>query len=459
MNNPTATITAISTPSGKGGVALIRTSGTDAVSIVSKCFIPKSNKPLSEYPSRTSVYGDVILDGERIDDAIATIFRAPNSYTGEDTVEITCHGGMLITKTVLEAVLACGAHPAEAGEFTRRAFISGKLSLTDAEAIGSLLEAKTHSQILLNSHTSRNRLNEEISSLHEGLLSLMTTLYANIDFPEEDLADLTPDEVLRILESALEKLNKLCASYKTGHAVNEGISTVICGKPNVGKSTLYNTLCKGEYAIVSEYAGTTRDLLEKTVSLGRVTLNLVDTAGIHETDAPVEKIGISLSRKKIEESELIFLVLDGSSSLDGEDFELIEALSNSNVPIIAIINKSDLPQKADTAFINEKFENVVTISAKNGGEEELSAIVDRLFTDEKISIGSDAIVSGARQYASLIRARDFLLSAASAQKAGYPSDLVSSDVSLAISALSELDGRAVNEDIISGIFSHFCVGK
>ena len=459
MNNPTATITAISTPPGKGGVALIRTSGVDAISIVSSCFIPKSKKPLSEYPSRTSVYGDVILDGEKIDDAIATIFRAPNSYTGEDTVEITCHGGMLITKTVLEAVLACGAQPAMAGEFTRRAFISGKLSLTDAEAIGSLLEAKTHSQILLNSHTSRNKLNEEISSLHESLLLLMTTLYANIDFPEEDLSDLTPEEVLEILESTLEKLNKLCSSYKTGHAVNEGIPTVICGKPNVGKSTLYNTLCKGDFAIVSEYAGTTRDLLEKTVSLGRVTLNLVDTAGIRETDTPVEKIGISLSRKKIEESELVFLVLDGSLPLDEEDFELIEKLSSSNVPVIAIINKIDLPQKADSEFINERFENVVTISAKNGGEEKLSAIVDRLFTDEKISIGSDAIVSGARQYASLIRARDFLSSAASAQKAGYPSDLVSSDVSLAISAISELDGRAVNEDIISGIFSHFCVGK
>ncbi len=459
MNNPTATITAISTPSGKGGVALIRTSGDDAVSIVSKCFIPRSNKPLSEYPSRTAVYGDVILNGEKIDDAVATIFRAPASYTGEDTVEITCHGGFLITKTVLEAVLACGAKAAEAGEFTRRAFLSGKLSLTDAEAIGSLLEAKTHSQILLNSHTSRTRMNEEISSLSESLLLLMSSLYASIDFPDEDLAELSPEETLETLENALSKIEALLKTYKTGHAINEGIPTVICGKPNVGKSTLYNTLCRGEYAIVSEYAGTTRDLLEKTVSLGRVTLNLTDTAGIHETDAPVEKIGISLSKKKIEESELILLVLDGSSPLDCEDFELIEHLRLASVPVIAIINKSDLEQKADAEFIRQNFEYVVTISAKNGGENELSTIVDKLFTDEKVSLGSDAIVSGARQYASLIRARDFLTSAISSHKAGYPSDLVSSDVSLAISSLSELDGRAVNEDIISGIFSHFCVGK
>lgn len=459
MNNPTKTISAISTPSGKGGVALIRTTGTDAIEIISKCFVPRSKKPFREYPSRVAVYGDVILEGEKIDDAIAIIYRAPNSYTGEDTVEITCHGGVLITKTVLEAVLASGAVLAEAGEFTRRAFMSGKLSLTDAEAIGSLLEAKTHSQILLNSSSSRNKLSEEIKSLSDGLVLLLSTLYAKIDFPEEDLIDLTSNEITEKLESSLEGIEKLSATYRTGHAINEGIPTVICGRPNVGKSTLYNLLCQGDFAIVSEYAGTTRDVLEKTVALGKVTLNLTDTAGIRKTDTPVEKIGISLSKKKIEESELIFLTLDGSSPFDEEDLSLIDELSSSQVPVIAIINKCDLDTKADLSVLEGRFDYIVKMSAKKGSADELSSIVDKLFTDEKISIGKEAIVSGARQYASLCRAKEFLRSSLDAIRCGLPSDIYSSDVELAVSALSELDGRAVSEDIVTGIFSHFCVGK
>ncbi len=459
MNNPTKTISAISTPSGKGGVALIRTTGADAIEIISKCFIPRSKKPLCEYPSRTAIYGDIILEGEKIDDAIAIIYRAPNSYTGEDTVEITCHGGVLITKTVLEAILASGAVPAEAGEFTRRAFMSGKLSLTDAEAIGSLLEAKTHSQILLNSSSSRNKLSEKIKKLSDDLILLLSTLYAKIDFPEEDLVDLSSSEIIERLESSLESIGRLSATYRTGHAINEGIPTVICGRPNVGKSTLYNLLCQGEFAIVSEYAGTTRDVLEKTIALGKVTLNLTDTAGIRETDAPVEKIGISLSKKKIEESELIFLVLDNSLPLDFEDLSLIDELSSSKTPVIAIINKCDLEAKADLSILEGKFNYIVKMSAKNGNSDELSSIVEKLFTDEKISIGKEAIVSGARQYASLCRAKEFLNSSLEAIKCGLPSDVYSSDIELAVSALSELDGRSVSEDIVAGIFSHFCVGK
>ena len=459
MNNPTSTIAAISTPSGKGGVALIRTSGQDALQIVSSCFIPRSKKPLSDYPSRTAIYGDVILEGEKIDDAIAVIFRAPASYTGEDTVEITCHGGALITKTVLEAILACGAVPATAGEFTRRAFMSGKLSLTDAESIATLLEAKTHSQILLNSSNAREKLNGEISKLHDELILLLSTLYAKIDFPEEDLADLTSDEVLSKLNEIYARVEKLSATYKTGHAINEGIPTVICGKPNVGKSTLYNLLCRGDFAIVTEYAGTTRDPLEKTVSLGRVTLNLADTAGIRNTDSPIEKIGISLSRKKIDESELVFLVFDGSLPFDNEDFELIEYLSSIDTPTVAIVNKTDLGQEVDISLLKEKFSYVIMMSAKNGGSDELCDIVNKLFTDDKISLGNDAVVSGARQYASLVRTKSFLSSSISALKEGLPSDIVSSDIELAVSAISELDGRAVSEDIVSGIFSHFCVGK
>ena len=458
MNNLTSTIAAISTPPGKGGVALIRISGADAVSIAEKCFVPKGRLPLCECAPRTAIYGDVIFEGERIDDAIATVFRNGASYTGEDTVEISCHGGILISRTVLEAVLAAGAVPASAGEFTRRAFINGKLSLSDAEAIGMLLEAKTHSQILLNSSSSRNKLNEKTQELHSSVILLLSTMYAKIDYPDEDLADMSSAEIVEALQKINTSLTSLAKSYKTGRAINEGIQTVICGKPNVGKSTLYNTLCGGNYAIVSEYEGTTRDLLERTVSLGSVTLNLCDTAGIRKTDAPVEQIGISLSREKISDAELIFAVFDGSRSLDEYDLELIETLSSAKATVIAVINKGDLSQVIDSKKIENAFENTVYMSASSS-KDVLKSVVEKLFYDEQLTLGEDAIVSSARQYSTLVAAKEHIELAISALSAGYPFDIASSDIEACAAALSELDGRAVSEDVVSGIFSHFCVGK
>ncbi len=458
MNNLTSTIAAITTPPGKGGVALIRVSGDEAISVAERCFIPKNGKPLSSCPSRVAVYGDVVFEGEKIDDAIATVFRAPASYTGEDTVEISCHGGTLISRTALEAVLAAGAIPAAAGEFTRRAFVGGKISLSDAEAIGMLLEAKTHSQILLNASKSRGRLAEKISQVHSALVLLLSTMYAKIDYPDEDLADMSATELCERLRGIRAELSSLIATYKTGRAINEGIQTVICGKPNVGKSTLYNTLSGGDYAIVSEYEGTTRDVLERTVALGKVTLHLFDTAGIRDTDAPVEQIGISLSREKIANAELIFAVFDGSRPLDSYDLELIETLKAASATVIAIINKGDLLRVIDDTPIKEAFSDIVYMTARSSADE-LRKIVEELFCDGALTVGGDAIVSSARQYASLLRAREHIENAENALSAGYPFDIASSDIEACVGALSELDGRAVSEDIVSGIFSHFCVGK
>ncbi len=458
MNNLISTIAAISTPPGKGGVALIRISGDDAIAIAEKCFIPKSKTPLSQCAPRVAVYGDVVFENEKIDDAMATVFKSPASYTGEDTVEISCHGGILISRTVLEAVFAAGAVPATAGEFSRRAFMNGKISLSDAEAIGMLLEAKTHSQILLNSSASRTRLSQKIEALHSTVILLLSTMYAKIDYPDEDLADMTHDEIRAELDAIKSSLCSLAESYKTGRAINEGIRTVICGKPNVGKSTLYNTLCGGNYAIVSEYEGTTRDLLERTVSLGQVTLNLCDTAGIRSTDAPVEQIGISLSREKISEAELIFATFDGSRELDEYDCELIDTLKASSATIVAVINKGDLPRIIDKEKIESAFENTVTLTA-SASADGLKKVVERLFYDERLTLGEDAIVSSARQYSSLVSAIGHIERAIGVLSSGYPFDIVSSDIEECAIALSELDGRAVSEDIVSGIFSHFCVGK
>ena len=462
-------IAAISTPPGKGGVAVIRMSGSGSFEIAEKVFLPSSQKKIADYPARTQIYGYIILNEERIDDGMLTFFPAPHSYTGEDTVEISCHGGILITRTVLEAIFAAGAAPAEPGEFTRRAFISGKLSLSEAEAIGTLLEATNREQIRLSASPARKKLNEAVNSIRNALLSLMSSIYARIDYPDEDLGEFSDNEALEELLRIRTELSRLIDTYKTGRAINEGISTVICGKPNVGKSTLYNLLAGEDAAIVTDVAGTTRDILERTVSLGRVTLKVTDTAGVHSGDEidKVEKIGIGKSKSRITSSELILAMFDLSRSFDDADRELIDEITKASGYKLCILNKCDLENKKnppfDTSLLPKNtFGEIISISADKdnlGALETLTKIIDKLFTDEKISCGQDAIVSSARQHASLLRAREFIDTAIEAYRFGLPADAASSDIEMAIGAISELDGRAVSESVVGDIFSKFCVGK
>ena len=462
-------IAAISTPPGKGGVAVIRMSGAGAIEIAEKAFLPISGKKIADYPARTQIYGYIIYNDEKIDDGMLTIFPAPHSYTGEDTVEISCHGGILITRTVLEALFVQGATPAEAGEFTRRAFINGKLSLSEAEAIGTLLEATSREQIKLSASPARAKLSEAINAIRNDLTDVMSSIYARIDYPDEDLGDFTNEQTVERLVITRERLNTLIDTYRTGRAINEGISTVICGKPNVGKSTLYNLLVGEDAAIVTDIAGTTRDILERTVSLGRVTLRITDTAGVHSGDGidTVEKIGIGRSKDKIISSELILAMFDLSRPFDDGDSELIEEISKAQGYKLCILNKCDAQNKEnppfDTSLLpKDLFGKMISISADKDNEntlKTLSEIVDALFTDEKISCGQDAIVSSARQHTSLLRARSFIDTAIEAYEMGLPADAASSDIEMAISAISELDGRAVSDTIVSDIFSKFCVGK
>ncbi len=458
-------IAAISTPLGKGGVSVIRISGEGAASLAESIFKPMSGVPFSSCPARMQIYGNIISHGEVLDDVLATRFNSGASYTGEEAVEISCHGGILITREVLEAVLLAGARAAEAGEFTRRAFINGRLSLTEAEAIGTLLDAKTKEQIKLSGGSARARLDEKISSIKRALTDLLSSSYARIDYPDEDLGDFSDAEYLDRLLSIYDNLSLLCATYRTGRAINEGINTVICGKPNVGKSTLYNLLAGEDAAIVTDISGTTRDVLERSLPLGRVMLNIADTAGIRdEADADaVEKIGIMRSVERIARAELIFSVFDMSRPLDSEDERIINELSGVSGTRIAIINKSDAAHKDfNKARIYEMFENVFEVSAKCAEEQTLKAltdIVDKLFTDERIVSGSDAIISSSRQFSSLKRAEELVQLAIGALKMGIPQDAVSSDIERALGAVAEVDGRSVSEDIVADIFSKFCVGK
>ncbi len=463
MNNYAYTIAAISTPPGKGGVAIIRISGPDSLQIAERVFKPMGEKSLFDAAPRMQIRGSIYSSDEMIDDGMATYFKAPRSYTGEDTVEIACHGGILVTSLVLEAVLTAGATLAAPGEFTRRALINGKLSLTSAEAIGNLLEAESREQIRLSSKGSREKLNERIEAIRTSLTTLLSSMYARIDYPDEDLGDFTDSEALDILKRIKADADALLATYRTGRSVNEGIDTVICGKPNVGKSSIYNLLLGREAAIVTDIEGTTRDVLSERIPLGRVLLRISDTAGVRtETSDPIELIGIQRSQKRIDDGELILAVFDLSRELDGEDISLLERLDNTDAAKIAILNKSDLERRLDADRIKDRFDEVIEISARNGEQaarSELSDTINRMFTDEKITVGDTAIISSARQSAELKRAIDFIANAIASYEMGMSQDAVSSDIELALGAIAELDGRAISEEVVADIFSRFCVGK
>ena len=463
MTRPSDVIAAISTPPGKGGVAIIRLSGDGAFDIAREAFVPAGNRDFDKIRPRVQTYGYITENGEVVDDVLLALFPAPNSYTGQDTAEISCHGGVEVTAAVLGALLSRGARAAEAGEFTRRAFINGKLTLTEAEAIGNLLDATGREQLRLSSHTSRTRLNKKVESIRSSLVRLMSSVYARIDYPDEDLGDFTDGELGDALTDIISEAEALRDTYRTGKAIAEGVGAVICGKPNVGKSSLYNMLLGEDAAIVTDIKGTTRDVLERTVHLGKVTARLYDTAGIRDTDIsdPIERIGIERSRKMLEKCELIFALFDISRPLDEEDEEIIKALSSAKGETVAVLTKTDLAPAFDPSYITSKFKSSVKISTERPDEAVrlIRDTAERLFTDGAITVGEDAIISSARQNATLSRAIELLKIAKESLSIGFSQDAVSTDIERAISAIGELDGKEVNDMVVTDIFSRFCVGK
>lgn len=455
------TVAAVSTPFGKGGVALLRLSGGDAIEIADRAFAAVSGKKLDQTPSRLAVYGNVLLDGEAVDDGIAVIYRAPASFTGEDTVEITCHGGVLVTSRVLEALISAGARQAGAGEFTRRAFINGKMSLTKAEALGNLLEAQNEEQLKLSRGGYTDKLSKSAEELYDGMCAVLANLEAGIDFPEEDLTEMSREEVLSALGKIQHSVCRLLDTYRTGHAIAEGIPTVVCGKPNVGKSALYNRLLGRDAAIVTDIAGTTRDVLSDTVTVGRVTLRLSDTAGIHDTTDVVEGIGVKRAKDAIAEAELVLALLDGSRPADDEDRQLAEHLTEIGANTIWVVTKSDLGtvENSPLTILPPQSEPVI-ISAQTGeGMDVLSRRINRMYVDDQLRTGEDAVVFNARQNAALKRTREALGESLSLLESELPYDICAESIREAMSAIAELCGREVREDVISEIFSKFCVGK
>lgn len=460
------TIAAIATPYGKGGVAMIRISGNEAFSVADRIFRCASGKELSEMPIGRACYGEICEpNGEKksVDDGIAVCFRAPRSFTGEDTVEISCHGGILVTQRVLSCALSAGARMAEAGEFTRRAYVSGKIRLNEAEALGDLLEAKSECQLSLARNGMQGRLSMRMEELYISLRSVLTGIYANIDFPDEDLAEMTLDEMITALKQVLADIKALAGTYKTGRAINEGIPTVICGRTNAGKSSVYNRILGYDAAIVTDIEGTTRDVLRETASLGQATLLLCDTAGIRETDDKVESIGIERSMREIENAGLVLMILDGTRTPDEEDKMLVAKILENNIPAVALINKSDAfdgGKNAELADMLEGFEHKIEISAKTGdGFDILASEIDGMFIDGELDIDNDPIITGARQYAAISKAIEGLSEAIADIERGVSLDACCVEVEGVMSALGELDGREIGEEIVEEIFSHFCVGK
>lgn len=451
-----STIAAVGTPKGKGGVAMIRISGEDAFSVVEKIFIPASKENFDKKRQATAYYGSFCDEKGVFDDGLCLVFNAPNSFTGENVCELYCHGGILVTQKLLSAALKNGAVPATAGEFTRRAFINGKISLTQAEAIGGIIDSKTEKHLEISARQAGGSLSRTLNSVYEDLRMLAASVYAFIDYPDEDMTDVSVPEMRQRLVESKSILDRLAGSHTYGKAISEGIPTAIVGKPNTGKSSILNLLCGEERAIVTDIAGTTRDVVTETVRLGDVLLRLSDTAGIRESEDTVEKIGIERSKKAIEDANLILAVFDLSRPLDEDDQRIINAIKSleKDSKTVCIFNKSDI----NGEIFDLPFEKTVVISAANGnGIDDLVSAVAEMFGAGEIEEG-DEIVVNARQCAAVLNASNALQDAINALDA-FTQDIAGMDIERALSAIAEADGRAVSEDIVNEIFSHFCVGK
>ena len=451
------TIAAISTPKGEGGIGIIRISGDKSFEILDKIFKPKNpNKDLGFYQFN---YG-FIYDGEKvIDESMVVRMKAPKTYTCEDVVEINCHGGQFVTQKVLELVLKNGARHAEQGDFTKRAFMNGRIDLSQAEAVMDLIQGKTEKSISLSLDQLRGDLRDKINSFKKALLDITAHVNVVLDYPEEGIDDPLPVELRDNLEAVYEEATRLIESYDKGKKIKEGIKTVIVGKPNVGKSTLLNSLLREERAIVTHVAGTTRDVIEEVINIKGIPLVLVDTAGIRQTDDIVENIGVEKSKEFIEKADLVLLVLDASRELEDEDREVINQINENHKKVIVLLNKIDLERKIDLDEYN--FENIVEISAqKNVGIEDMEEKIYSFIVDEKVEDSSEKlIITNVRHKTALEKTKDAIRNIFETIDMGLPMDLISVDLKEALDSLSEITGEISSEDILDHVFGNFCVGK
>ncbi len=455
------TIAALATPPGEGGIGIIRISGSNSFEVAKKIF--RSRKVnFDEIKSRYLYHGHIIdpFEEKIIDEVLLTCMKAPHTYTREDVVEINCHGGIIPIKETLEVIYSHGVRPAEPGEFTKRAFLNGRLDLTQAEGVIDLITSKTDMLKDVALDQVQGKLKGKVEYIKENLMTIMANLEAKIDFPEEDIEVLDNEELAKIAAYVLDDVKELIASYDKGKIIREGIKTVIVGKPNVGKSSLLNKLLGENRAIVTDIPGTTRDTIEEAINLDGIPLNIIDTAGIRKAKDEVEKIGVDRTRELMEQAELILVIIDSSEPLSTEDIETLEMCKNKTS--IVLLNKSDLEQNVNEDDINKLIEskNVLSISAlKSEGIDELKRLINNLVF-EGIAYQEDSlIITNTRQYSSLKTAEQDIEKAYDALINFLSEDLISIDIKNALESIDEMTGDNISENVIDEIFSRFCIGK
>ncbi len=454
----TDTIAAIATAMAASGIGIIRISGEDAVEIADRVFYAKNGIALKDSLSHTIHYGYIKDENEIIDEVIVLLMKAPNSYTREDTVEIDCHGGVLVMQKILEVAVRHGARPAEPGEFTKRAFLNGRIDLTQAESVIDIINSKNEFALKSSVQQLRGAVRDQIQILRDQIIHETAFIESAIDDPEHYSLDDYADHLLQIISEVRKKIQYLVDTSDQGRVLKEGINTVIVGKPNVGKSSLLNVLAGSERAIVTEVAGTTRDVLEEQINLNGILLNMIDTAGIRKTDDIVEKIGVDKAKEYLNLADLVLYVIDSSKALGPEDYEIAQMIRGKNV--IVLMNKSDLEPNITAEDLSEIAERIILISAKEGdGIEALTQMIQTMFLHGKISLNDEVIITNIRHKNALLKALESLNLVDESIQNQMPEDFYSIDLMNAYQALGEIIGESVEDDLADEIFSKFCMGK
>ena len=452
----TDTIAAIATAMSNSGIGIVRISGDEALDVADRIFRPKKgSRKVSDMETHTIHYGYVTDGDEVIDEVMLLIMKAPRSYTCEDTIEIDCHGGVLVMKKILETVLKYGARPAEPGEFTKRAFLNGRIDLSQAESVIDVINAQNELALKSSVSQLQGAVLEKIKAIRAVVLHEIAFIESALDDPEHVSLEGYPEQLHEIMSDAHSKVKKLLDSSDNGKMLKEGINTAIVGKPNAGKSSLLNILVGEERAIVTEIAGTTRDILQEQIQIGGIGLNVIDTAGIRDTEDIVEKIGVNKSREYIEKADLIIYVVDSSTELDENDQEIIEAIQNKKA--IVLLNKSDLDAKTDASVLQTQLSKpILSISAKNNtGIHELETLIEEMFFSGKLSFNDEVYITNIRQKNALAEAQNSLKMVLQSIADGMPEDFFTIDMMNAYEALGTIIGESVGEDLVNEIFSNF----